>query len=222
MSVPARVPPERPAPVTEQVLQHPVLWLLLVIFGFGCTTWAAFLYIGTRGRRRSWLVWAAVYGASLVIWLVMVNAFAADWATAIGAVAAIFAWLGGGVHAALILQDAARRRMPYDIARVDAARLRIDRRSEGRRMAVRDPRLAREVGVGRPDIPKADDFGLIDVNHAPPEVLCRLPGLTPDIAQRIVDVRKDVGLFKSAEDLSVTLDLSPDLLDDLREYSVFL
>src|SRR5437764_228820 len=34
-------------------------WLLLCL-PVGLTTWAAFLYIGIRARRRRWLAWAAV------------------------------------------------------------------------------------------------------------------------------------------------------------------
>src|SRR6185437_7645204 len=45
-------------------------WLLLCL-PVGLTTWAAFLYIGIRARRRRWLAWAAVYAAMLTGWLVL-------------------------------------------------------------------------------------------------------------------------------------------------------
>ena len=48
-----------------------------------------------------------------------------------------------------------------------AARTRIERRATGRHMLASQPALAHEVGIGRPDIPGADDYGLIDVNHCP-------------------------------------------------------
>jgi DNA uptake protein ComE-like DNA-binding protein len=76
--------------------------------------------------------------------------------------------------------------------------------------------------VGRPDIPESDDYGLVDVNHASREALCRLPGITPEMAQRIADTREGVGFFRSAEDLGITLDLPPQLIDDIQEYAVFL
>jgi hypothetical protein len=49
---------------------------------------------------------------------------------------------------------------------MEAAEDRIDLRAEGRRLLASKPALAREVGVGRPDLSGASDYGLIDVNHA--------------------------------------------------------
>jgi DNA uptake protein ComE-like DNA-binding protein len=169
------------------------------------------------------LAWAAVYGALLALSGVLdISMPNNSTATGIGAVALLIPWIGGTAHAAAIRGNAARRIQPSDGARLEAARQRIELRAEGKRLAARDPRLAREVGVGRPDLPRADDFGLVDVNHASQEALCRLPGITPEIAQRIVENRESIGFFKSAEDLGISMDLSPSLVDDIREYAVFL
>jgi hypothetical protein len=75
--------------------------------------------------------------------------------------------------------------------------------------------------VGRPDIPRGEDFGLIDVNRASPDALCRLPGVTQEIARRITEIRQGVGFFKSADELGIYLDLSPAVVDEMSEYSVF-
>jgi helix-hairpin-helix protein len=223
MSIHQRIPSGRPVSASDRVLVHPNLWFLLVGVGLGSITWAAFSYIGIRARRRSWLAWAAVYGVLFALWVVMDNAWPnSSTATAIGAVAAVMAWIGGTVHAGVIRGKAARLIRPSDGPRLEAARQRIERRAEGRRLAAKDPRLAREVGVGRPDLSGADDFGLVDVNHASQEALCRLSGITPEIARRIAETRESVGFFKSVEDLGVSLDLSPSLVDDMREYAVFL
>lgn len=223
MSTPQRKPPGRSVSTSNRVLVHPNLWLMLVAVGLGFTTWIFFLYIGIRAQRRSWLAWAAVYSALFALWVVMDNALPnSSIATDIGAVAALLAWIGGVVHVAAIRGKAARRIRPSDGPRLEAARQRIDRRAEGRRLAAKDPRLAKEVGVGRPDLPGADDFGLVDVNHVSQEALCGLTGITPEIARRIAETRESVGLFTSAEDLGVSLDLSPSLVDDIREYAVFL
>ena len=226
MSVPQRIPPEMPATTDSDqdlVLAHPNGWLVLVALGLGFTTWAAFLYIGIRARRRAWLAWASVYAALLVVFGVLDgSANPGSGASGIAALALIGAWVGGTTHAAVVRKEAARARRPDGAARLEAARQRIDRRTEGRRLAARDPRLAREAGVGRPDLPGSDDYGLVDVNHASREALCRLPGITPEMAQRIEDTRESVGFFRSAEDLGITLDLRPQLIDDLQEYAVFL
>jgi DNA uptake protein ComE-like DNA-binding protein len=76
--------------------------------------------------------------------------------------------------------------------------------------------------VGRPDLPGAEDYGLVDVNNASQEALCRLPGIAPEVARRIAETRESAGLFESVEDLGISLDLSPSLVDDIREYAVFL
>ena len=225
MSVPQRIPPETPAATDSEpaVLAHPNGWLVLVGLGLGLTTWAAFLYIGLRARRRAWLAWAVVYAALLVVFGVLDgSANPGSDASGVAALVLLGAWVGGTTHAAVVRNDAARTRRPGGAARLEAARRRIDRRAEGRRLAAKDPRLAREAGVGRPDVPGSDDHGLVDVNHASKEALCRLPGITPEMAQRIADTRAGVGFFRSAEDLGITLDLSPQLVDDIQEYAVFL
>ena len=200
-----------------------IVWLLVVVLGFGFTAWGAFLYIGIRAQRRSWLAWAAVYAALTLSWLILGNqARPSDTETSVAAIAALLSWAGGSVHAAVIRKDAARRiELPPD-TRLESARTRISRRAEGRRLAERDPLLAREAGIGRPDLPGADDFGLVDVNHAPPAALSRLPGITPEIAALIEQTRNDVGNFTSAEDLCVTLDLPAALTRDLKEHAIFL
>jgi DNA uptake protein ComE-like DNA-binding protein len=208
------------------------VWIVLTAAGAGFSTWAVFLYLGIRARRRLWLAWSAVYAAMMVVALVLDGpANPGDTAESVAAIMLIAAWLGGIGHVAAIRRDAARR-----IGRVAegdpllggrdpaiaAARQRIERRAEGRRLAVKNPVLARELGVGRPDVPGADDYHLVDVNHAASSALCQLPGITPEIAARIEETRQRAGYFSSAEDLCVTMDLPPGLTDDIREHAVFL
>lgn len=222
MSVPQPVPSQQVDPASAPVLTRPNLWLAVVAVGIGITTWAAFLYLGIRSRRRRWLAWAAVYAGLLVLWGFMdAPANPSSLRLGIGALAALFAWLGGTAHAAAVRKSARRPALSAEHAGLEAARERIRRREEGRRIAARDPRLAREAGVGRPDLPGADDYGLVDVNHASPQALGGLPGITPEIARRISETRESVG-FTSAEDLGVCLDLSPQLVDEISEYTVFL
>jgi hypothetical protein len=95
---------------TNRVLVHPTLWFLLVFLGLGFTTWAAFLYVAVRARRRSWLAWSAVYGALLVLSVVTTSlAGTNSAASGISIVAGMIAWLGGTVHAAIIRRDAVRQ-----------------------------------------------------------------------------------------------------------------
>ena len=202
----------------------------MAIAGGGFLTWAVFLILGRNAQRRAWLVWSAVYAVLMVVYLVLEAASGSsttDLAVSIAPIPFVFTWFGGAMHLAIVHRDATRRiqqvrRVSDGTPLLIAARERIKEREEGRRLAAKDPVLAREVGVGRPDLPGTRDFGLVDVNHATPAALCKLPGITPQLAEYIEQMRQSVGLFTSAEDLSATLDLPPNLTDDLREHAVFL
>ena len=197
-------------------------WLLLTL-PVGLTTWAAFLYIGIRARRRRWLAWAGVYLAGVVVWLVLdAPANPASTAQGIAAAVALATWIGGGVHALVVSNDAVRRIRDSEDPAVEAAETRIERRAAGRHMLASRPALAREVGVGRPDIPGADDYGLVDVNHCPAAALIRLPGIGAGLAGRIVSEREQAGGFSSVEDLGVLLDLPPATVDQIRDTAIFL
>jgi len=198
-------------------------WLLLAVIPFALTTWAAFVYIGIRARRPRWLAWAAVYAAMLVAYLV-IDATAQHNNAAAAAAAAIglLAWIGGGAHAFAIGDDAVRRIRGRTDPALDAARMRIERRAEGRKLLAKQPVLAKEIGLGRPDIPGADDYGLVDVNHASPEALARMPGITDQMAQHIVRERAQAGGFSSVEDLGLVLDLAPGIIEQVRDTAIFI
>jgi len=197
-------------------------WLLLTL-PVGLTTWAAFLYIGIRARRRRWLAWAGVYLAGVVVWLVLdAPANPASTAQGIAAAVALATWIGGGVHALVVSNDAVHRIRGSEDPAVEAAETRIERRAAGRHLLATRPALAREVGVGRPDIPGADDYGLVDVNHCPAAALIRLPGIGAGLADRIVSEREQAGGFSSVEDLGVLLDLPPATVDQIRDTAIFL
>lgn len=202
----------------------------MAVVGAGFFTWAVFLNLGRNAQRRAWFVWSAVYAALMVAFCVLEavsGSSLTDLAADLAPIPFAIAWFGGIVHLSVVSKDATRRiqqvrRVPDGTPVLVAARERIKKRKKGRRLAAKDPVLAREVGVGRPDLPGTQDFGLVDVNHASPEALCTLPGITPQIAERIEEARQSIGLFTSAEDLCATLDLPPNLTDDLREHAVFL
>jgi DNA uptake protein ComE-like DNA-binding protein len=108
---------------------------------------------------------------------------------------------------------------------VEQANARARRRQEARAMAAQNPMMARELLVGRPDVPAErrpyDDGGLIDVNVVPAQELTRF-GITPETAQRIVALREQTGGFTSAEELAMMADLPPRLVPELIEYGLYL
>ncbi|MEW2358767.1 helix-hairpin-helix domain-containing protein [Spirillospora sp. NPDC029432] len=108
-------------------------------------------------------------------------------------------------------------------AAIERVRRQRTLRARARELAARDPGLARELGIGRPDLPRQyNDGGLVDVNHAPAEVLTMLPGVTPELAIKIERVRNETGGFMSAEELAALAGLPPTLTTELGEYAVFI
>lgn len=105
---------------------------------------------------------------------------------------------------------------------VSDAMKRMEARRKARRLLEKNPVLAGELGIGRPDLPQTfDDGGLVDVNHVPVWCLAKLPGIDDQVAARIVEAREDIGGFSSPADLEVTLNLPPGKLDEVRERLLF-
>jgi hypothetical protein len=97
------------------------------------------------------------------------------------------------------------------------------RREQAKAIVVRDVDLARELRIGRPDLPRQfDDGGLVDLNHVPAPVVVQLLGLSEAEAAQVIEVRDRVGGFVSAEEVIAHTDLSPPRIDGIRERLVFL
>jgi DNA uptake protein ComE-like DNA-binding protein len=202
---------------------HGKAWLVLAVIPFGFTTWAAFVYIGVRAKRPRWLAWAAAYAALLVAYIVLDStAQRNSAATGVAAALALLAWIGGGAHAFAISDDAVRRVRGRADRALDAARARIERRAEGRRLLSTQSALAREIGLGRPDVAGAVDYGLVDVNHASSAALATLPGVSDAVARQITEQRAEAGGFSSVEDLGLVLDLPPGIVGQIRDMAVFV
>ncbi len=95
------------------------------------------------------------------------------------------------------------------------------RREEARALLVDDPALARELGIGRPDLRTGyDDGGLVDLNRAPAEAIAGLPGLTSEHADALVAARESAP-FVSLPDALIRAQLPPHLEDEISGYAVF-
>jgi hypothetical protein len=100
-----------------------------------------------------------------------------------------------------------------------AARVLAYRRWEARTMLARDPVLAAELRVGRPDLPRVyNDGGLVDVNHVPAVTLMSELALSPAAAEAVVAERNRLGGFAGADELL----LSCAALTPLRDRLVFV
>lgn len=106
------------------------------------------------------------------------------------------------------------------IAGIQAARRK---RQEARDIVHRDPQMARDLRIGRPDLPRHyDDGGLVDLNSAPAVVLVRSLGLSEPQASHLVDVRQQLGRFMHPDDLMNVGGLDPRQYDSIRERVVLL
>jgi hypothetical protein len=98
---------------------------------------------------------------------------------------------------------------------------RARRREESRALLADDPALARELGIGRPDLRTGyDDGGLVDLNRASAEAIADLPGLTSEHAEALVTERSSAP-FVSLPDALIRAQLPAHLEDDISGYVVF-
>jgi hypothetical protein len=210
-----------------------VAWAGLPMLTLGLATPFCFA-MATVWRRRAHLLLATIaYTALLALQLAVRREMNDPTAPGHDSAATVFGTcvfiqtVGGCFHAFLV-----RRRVfdPHGVdgtagneAAIESVRRSRVLRLRARELAGNDAALARELRIGRPDLPRRyDDGGLVDINRAPAAVLATLPGVTPELADRIEQVRAEAGGFVSAEELSALAGLPPELTSELAEYGLFL
>jgi Helix-hairpin-helix motif len=200
-------------------------WAVVPLVTLGLGSPVSFLYAAVRRRSTGLAVAAVGYGGAL---MAAYEALVApgDGPHTVGLLLLLATWIVSAMHAIGVRPRLYPPADPSDQLNrrvLEAARYRRTLREEARRIALEDRGLAHELRIGRPDLdPRAyDDGGLIDVNHAPPRALGLLPGMTPEIVDRIVRCRTEQGPFISAEELAVQADLPPGIVPDLAEYGLF-
>lgn len=201
------------------------LWVGLTLVPFGMTSWAAFVYAGARARSRRWLVWAAVYavviGAGWAIALSDPDDPVDTWRD-VGVLIVILAWPASAAHAFGIRRSFLDQLDSGPDPALEAAERALERRRGALELARADPLRARELGVGRPDLPDAFDGGLVDLNHAPAAAIAALPRMDAPLARRVVTVREELDGFDSVEDLGSVLGFPARTVERLRERAVCL
>ena len=191
----------------------------MVTFGMGSAP--AFVYLSLRYHRFRYMlpafVYALVTGAAVTL-IALTHALT----IALGVALLLLCTGVATAHALAVRRDVGIEIDDND-RHVSAAKQRIRRRAEARKIATDDPRLALELGIGRPDLGEPfDDGGLVDVNHTPAEVLVTLAGVDQRLADLIVSTRSQLGGFTSIDELSVTLDLHPAQLDAIADRLLFV
>jgi hypothetical protein len=211
-----------------------VLWALVPLLTFGWGIGFSFTYAAIRLRDRALGLWAAAYFVLGLTSFTLVNAgdSQSDWRGYVGALLAIALIALGSAHAfgvrrSLIAPgNRRRRRRPKIVSQQEQAlaeaRTEMERRHEARQILTADPELARQLCIGRPDLPRRyKDGGLVDANHAPATVLAALPGFSAALADQVVACRGSVGGFRGLSDMSITLGVTPQTLDEAAAFLVF-
>lgn len=100
----------------------------------------------------------------------------------------------------------------------------LEERERSQRLAVEDPVLALEMGLGRPGKRNARHGGVVDLNHARAREIALIPGIDRETARRIVEVREHLGGrgFSSPLDAATVCELRPDVVDDVQRHAICL
>ena len=218
-------PPDRPQRGGGSGRLRQVAWASVPIWSFSLLAFAPFLRIAfARRRARDWVVFAG-YLAAVIVVVVLMSIAGPDDAVSLAAGGLAVLVMGiGGVHAFVAFRpmpEGAGGTRASELA-FAAARDRMHRRRRARELAQDNPVLARELGIGRPDVPHDyDDGGLVDVNHVPGDVLVSGLALTPAESAEVVAARDQLGRFSSPEELSVFAQLPPDRVEALRDWMLF-
>jgi DNA uptake protein ComE-like DNA-binding protein len=193
-------------------------YISLIPVGFGA--WAP-IYAGVKAREPKWVAIGALWTAMIVVALILSSGHGHGDDGLVGALA-IIAWVGG-IATSFSIRGAYEQQLGSPVLRAaEVGEQRLRDRQQAQRIARENPALAKEMGIGRPDLTGAADAGLVDVNNASVTALLKLPGVDGDVATLIVEAREKVHGFASLEDMGAALDLDGHLVEGLRGAVVFL
>lgn len=202
-------------------------WYVFVDVGsFGILSWVPALHAALRtGRAIMWL-WTVLYVLAVVgVFLTPSSQARGGLAVALMIVSIVHAfilrrqvWDGPQRPLAAPPPPATLPAADPAIGAVLAARAR---REEARRIAASDPRMARELRIGRPDLSRSyDDGGLVDLGGAPADAIAALCDIDVESARQIVAAREAGVAFTTVDDVFSTVDLPYPLWDRIRDRGV--
>jgi len=214
-------------------------YFVVVIASAGIFAAVPFAHAAHRLRRPSLRWWTALYAAAAIALLFIMPpsqdqsaASTTDLRSTIGGIGAIAVIVAACIQLSSIRRDVyglpqpARPPQPpqpwaADPAVAAALALRA-KREEARTLVARDPALARDLRIGRPDLPRQyDDGGLVDINTAPPSVIAQCCGLDAHAAEQINRARQQHPVpFQSVDELLVLAELDVTAWDLIRERAV--
>jgi hypothetical protein len=214
----------------------------VTILTAGLFAWVPFLHAGNRLGDRRLRRRAAVYGLSAVVLVAVSGAMPTDAngdpsGTMGNVLSTVIALLAIAVVVVACVQLGPVRRAVYRLAEpprlvippgtdpaVAQALAARERRHTARALLEKDPMLARDLNIGRPDRPRSyDDGGLVDLNSASAGLIIAVCGLMTEEAERLVSARElfPAG-FSSIDEVLVYAELSGPAAHVLRDRGVLL
>jgi hypothetical protein len=213
-------------------------YFVVVIASAGIFAAVPFAHAAHRLRRPSLWWWTALYAAATVALLfIMPSSQGAttttDVRSTIGGLGVIAIMVAACIQLSGIRRDVYGLPQPVrppsqppqpwaaDPAVAAALALRT-KREEARTLVARDPALARDLRIGRPDLPRQyDDGGLVDINAAPTSVIAQCCGLDNHAAEQLERARQQHPVpFQSVDELLVFAELDVSAWDLIRERAV--
>lgn len=211
-------------------------YFVVTVATAGLAAWVPFVHAAMRlDRPRPVVRNAILFGAATAV---ISTLFALSPSTPDGkpatATAQVLSPIGGFLALAVIaagcLFQAPLRRKVYfaehqappdpAVAAVLSARAR---REDARDLVRRDPLLARELHIGRPDLAGTyDDGGLVDLGSAPAPVIARLCEIDEAAAASIVDMRESALGLHSVDDVFSLTDTPLTAWDRIRDHAVII
>lgn len=222
---------------------RPSKWLVwLPVWSFGVLAFVSAVGVAVEANSRKTWMWAA--GFIVLDGVAMLAASGADegadgspqgFGGGVAVAFALAAMVAGPFFTLTTAKAVARRRLAQEAelrspstrtrnqAALAAAEDARRRRAEAAVLTQTDPQIARELGIGRPDLhSRYDDGGLIDINSAPLSVFVEHLHLSQDDAGEILDARAQLGRFAQVSDLLTLVHLDPAVFDRIRDRLILL
>lgn len=185
------------------------------------------------GTRRAWAWFATFLGLSVVSFLLVGVGDEESVTASVGACVALVNFVGAAAYSVMTWQKHHPQlhqapppqwvRNDPNASAVAGVHLARQRRAEALQIARTDPHMARDLRIGRPDLPRTfDDGGLVDINNAPRSALITWLGLSEAHADQIVATRARIGRFERPDDLMHMVNFHPDLYEMVRDRIVLL
>jgi hypothetical protein len=216
-------PPAVPeaVPATASRFLAALGWGLVPLLSFGSLTVVPFAWWTARTKKWGYAAAGGVWTVAVVASALLVPEEEGPWD-----LLPFLLWLGASVGVVLTGLLAVPAAGPTVAATnrdaVREAMRREARREEARALLATNPGAARDLGIGRPDLPhEYDDGGLVDANTVPARVLVEQLGWSAGQAAQVVEVRTRLGRFADATEVIAYTDVPPATVDAAVPLLVF-